>query len=123
MATGDTHFESEGASIPVALTATVTAAQVAYADGWLGITAARGESGETVALAIAHEEFQFVVPAGLAVSKGNTVYITVANVTGHTPADNAYSTTSGAGKLPLFRATSDKDANNVVTGILIVKGA
>ena len=115
------YKESDGNGIHVTLTATVEGKQLAYVNGWAGITGESGNSGETIALDISGIERQFEVPAGLAVNKGDKVYIDTAQVTGHTPNDAAYSTSSGAGKIPVFKATSAKDGNNVVTGILIVK--
>jgi uncharacterized protein DUF2190 len=119
MATGDTHHESDGKSVTVQLSATVAANRVAVVQGWLGISAGSGNSGEYIALNADGREYQVVVPSGLSVAKGDIVYITVATVTGHYPDDAAYTTTSGAGKTPLIKATAAKDANNVVTGILI----
>jgi hypothetical protein len=63
------------------------------------------------------------VPAGLTVAKGAIVYITVATVTGHYPDDEAYTTTAGAGKWAFFKATAAKDANNIVTGVMIAHNA
>jgi len=121
MTTGaDTYKESDGKSVQVDLLYSVAARQVAVVDGFLGITAEAGESGETIALLVEHAEYQFTVPSSLSVSKGDIVYIEVADVTGHTPDSTAYSTSAGSGKVALFRATADKDANHVVTGIVIV---
>jgi len=122
MAAGDnTYKESDGMAVHMDLVAAVEKGQVIYVDGWVGIAADGGQSGESVALTIDQAEYQFTVPAALAVSKGDTVYIDTAQVTGHIPDEGGYSTTPGAGLLPLFRATGDKDANNVVTGILLSK--
>jgi plastocyanin len=112
--------ESDGKSIHVDLTATVVAKQVAYVDGWAGITVTGGDSGETVALNIERQEYQVEVPSGLTVNKGDTIYLDTDEVTGHTPNDAAYTTTSSGTTVPFLKATSDKDANDVVTGILIV---
>jgi plastocyanin len=120
MAAGDTtYLESDGKSVNVSLLATVAAHTVAYVDGWLGITAQSGDSGSSVAMQVDEREYQFSVPAGLSVAKGDTVYITLASVTNHIPQDAAYTTSSGAGKVALFKATSAKDGNNVVTGKLL----
>lgn len=121
MTTGTpTYKESDGKSVEVQLTATVVANQVAVVDGWLGVTARAGDSGDYIALTVDQREYQFVVPASLSVAKGDVVYIEVADLTGHTPDDSAYSTTSGAGKRAFFRATAAKDSNNVVTGIMLM---
>ncbi len=120
MAVGkNTYKESDGKAVNVDLLYDVDALQVAVVDGWAGVTMDDGESGDTIALEIAGVERQFVVPSGLSVSKGDIVYLEVADVTGHTPDDTAYSTTAGSGKIAFFKATADKDANNVVTGIML----
>ena len=123
MAVGDTFFESDGKAVDVLLTATVKAGQVAVVEGWLGITGASGDSGEYVALVVDDREYQFEVPSTLDVSKGDIVYVTVATVTGHTPDDGAYTTSAGAGNVALFKATADKDDNNIVTGIMLAHNA
>lgn len=120
MPTGQlTHFESDGKSVEVDLLYTVANMQVAYIEGWLGITVESGDSGNRIALNVDDREYQFSVPSSLSVSKGQIVYVEVADLTGHTPDDSAYSTSSGAGKRALFRATMDKDGNNVVTGKML----
>ena len=123
MATGDnTVFESDGKAVSVILQAEVNAGQITLAEGWLGVAVRGGKSGDSAALTIDHSEYQLVVPAGLAVSKGDTIYIDSTDLTGHIPNESAYATSSGANTLALLKATSDKDANNVVTGILLPEG-
>lgn len=116
-AVGDVANESDGQAVHVDLLYSVDADELAVVDGWVGITMDDGESGDTIALDVSSREYQWVVPAALSVAKGDTVYLEVADVTGHTPDSTAYSTSSGAGKIPLFKATAAKDANDVVTGI------
>jgi hypothetical protein len=116
-------LESDGKAVNVSLVAAVTKGAVAYANGWLGIAGGDGVSGDTIALAVDEREYQFKVPAGLAVTKGLIVYITVATTTGNYPDDEAYTTSAGAGKWAFFKATADKDANNIVTGIMIAKAS
>jgi hypothetical protein len=119
MAGENTYFESDGKSVNVDLLGTVAANQLAYVDGWLGIAEVGGVSGEMIALNVDMREYQFTVPSGLAVSKGDIVYIEVAQVTNGTIADAGYSTTAGAGKIAAFKATMDKNVDNVVTGVLL----
>jgi len=114
-----THIESDGRGVAVSLTTAVAKGAVAYADGWLGLAGADGASGDTVALAVDGREYQFRVPAGLAVTKGQIVYIDLALVTGHYPDDEAYGTNDVWGSVALFKATSDKDAANIATGVLL----
>lgn len=119
MATGETFFESDGKSVEVTLSYEVTKNQIAVVEGWLGMMARDGESGDTRAMSVDQREYQVVVPSGLSASKGETIFIEIADVTGHTPDDTAYSTSAGAGKIAAFKLTSDKDGNNVVTGIFL----
>jgi len=112
------EFESDGKAVNVTLSYTTPAKQVAVVEGFLGITNEAGVSGEVVALTQDRREYQFTVPSTLTVNKGDTVYVDTTDTTGHIPDDTAYSTTSGSNS-PLFKATSAKDANNCVTGILL----
>lgn len=119
MATGEnTYMDSHGNAVDVDLTATVLNEQVAYVQGWLGIAAASGDSGDRIALNLDPHIYQFTVPSGLGASKGDIVYITVATVTGHTPDDAAYSTSAGAGKIALLKATEDQDGTLLVGKLL-----
>ena len=118
-----THFESDGKAVNVDLLYTVTKGQPIVVDGWVGVAGANGDSGESIALIADDQEYQFLVPASLSVSKGNIVYITVATITGHYPDDEAYTTSAGAGKVAFFKATADKDANNIVTGVMLAHNA
>lgn len=118
-----TYFETDGKAVNVALTAAVEKGAVIYAEGWLGIAGSDGDSGDTVACIVDDREYQFEVPSGLTVTKGLIVYITVATTTGHYPDDEAYTTSAGAGKVAFFKATAAKDANNVVTGVMLAHNA
>jgi len=116
-------FEGDGRAVNVDLLYTVAKGSVIYADTWLGLAGESGDSGDSIALIADDREYQFKVPAGLSVSKGAIVYITVATVTGHYPDDEAYTTSAGAGHLAFFKATAAKDANNIVTGVMIAHNA
>lgn len=118
-----TFFESDGEAVNVDLLYTVLKGTVIYAQSWLGVAGEDGASGDTIALIADNREYQFKVPAGLTVTKGLIVYITVATVTGHYPDDEAYTTTAGAGKLAFFKATAGKDSANIVTGIMLASNA
>lgn len=122
MAGENSYMESDGKSITVTLSYATDKNQVAYVSQWLGITAQSGASGDSVALTSDRREYQFTVPSGLTVNKGDVVYIDTAHATlssSHVPGDAAYSTSAGANKVALFKATMAKDVNNVVTGILL----
>lgn len=121
MATSEnTYFDNDAKSVPVSISYTVAKGDVTYADGWLGIANGDGVSGDTITLSIDGRAYQFSVPAGLSVAKGAIVYMDTAQVSGtHKPPDAAYGTSSGAGKIPLFKAMEAKDSNNVVVGRLL----
>jgi plastocyanin len=124
MAAGEnTYFDNDGKSVHVTLSYETDALAVAYVEGFLGIAATGGASGDTIALNIDRRAYQFTVPSTLDVSKGDTVYIEIAEVdVDHHPPDDSYSTTAGSGKVALFKAIEDKDDNNVVVGILLPEG-
>ena len=117
MAAGDkTYLDNDALAVNVTLSATVKKDDLVVVQGWVGIAGSDGISGQTIALSIDLRAYQFTVPAGLAVAKGQIVYLTVADLTGHKPNDAAYTTAAAAGKVALFRAMEAKDANNVVVG-------
>lgn len=115
----DTNKYSDGASVTVPVTHAVLAEETVYAGGWLGIAARYAESGDNVALTITTEEFNFTVPTALAVDAGDTVFVDLSQILDHHIPDAALSKTSGTGKVRLFRATSDQDANDIVSGIFL----
>lgn len=117
----DTHKESDGKSVTVTLTHTIQANAIVYAQGFLGISARSGDSGDSVAISLDRQEYQFTVPASLTVNKGDIVRLDTTAITDtHIPPDGAYNKNAlSATNINLFKATSNKDANNVVTGILL----
>jgi len=116
----DHAFYSDGNAVDVTLLASVVKDQVAVAEGWMGITGAAGASGEMVALSL-RGEYQFKVPSALSVSKGDIVRIDTADLTGNTPDDTAYNKNAESStNRNLFRATMDKNSDDIVTGILLV---
>ncbi len=123
MTVGAGHFESEGKSVTVTLTSTVAKDRVVVVQGWTGIANNDGDSGDSISLSVDNREYQVEVPSGLTVNKGDILYITVATVTGHYPDDAAFTTSAGSGKVAFLKATAAKDANNVVTGIMLAAGA
>lgn len=113
---------SDGNAVDVDLLYTVVKGQPAYADGWLGITGAAGDSGDMVSLQL-EGEYQFKVPSGLDVAKGDIVRIDSADLTGHTPDDTAYNKNAASStNLDFFKATMTKNSDDIVTGILLLGG-
>lgn len=113
--------ESDGEAVDVTLSYTTVANAVAYVQGWLGITKRGGVSGDVVALEIVNQEYQFEVPAALAVAKGEIVRIDLTALsTNHQPPDACYNKNAeSATNINLFKATAAKTAAHVVTGILL----
>jgi predicted RecA/RadA family phage recombinase len=120
-----TYQESQAASVTLTLSATIEAGDAVYVNGWLGIAADDGVSGDAVAITIKDEEYQFELGTSLNPDVGAIVYVTLSGVTGHTIPTSALSLTSGAGKRALFKTTgarfasADDAANYYVTGILL----
>lgn len=122
MAGENTYQESDGESVIVTLVSTVEANMVVLANGFLGISNRSGDSGGSVALTIDRREYQFTVPSGLAVSKGDIVRIDTTAVTGtNIPPSGAYNKNAlSATNINLFKATEDKNGTtHVVCGILL----
>lgn len=114
MPTGDMFKQSDGQSITVTLTATVAANSLAVVDGWLGMAVRGGESGDTCALSLEAAVYQIELPTALGLSAGDLVYVDLTDVTGNTPDDTAYSTSSGANRVPAFKCVDAQDAAGVV---------
>ena len=120
MAVGDIKaLQTDGKAVDVTLSHTVTANQAAYVEGFLGFVHSDGDSGDTVAMNQDKREYQLIVPTALAVSKGDTIYIDVTDLTGHTPDSTAYYKAADTNRVAFMKATADQDANDVVTGILL----
>jgi predicted RecA/RadA family phage recombinase len=60
-----THFDSEGKSVTLTLTAAIEAREAVYVNGWLGVAVTDGASGDNRAITIAREEYQFQIPNAL----------------------------------------------------------
>ena len=123
MATMTTAIESYGRGVSVDLLNTVAKNDAVYADGFVGVAAADGESGDAIILDIEQKEYQFDVGTSLSVSKGDIVYVTLASVTAQVIPQSALSTTSGAGKKALFKATEARASTGIVRGVLLPQGA
>src|SRR5579862_4937607 len=108
----NTYLESDGKSVSVTLSATVSKNQVAYVEGFLGISNLDGDSGDVISLSVDRREYQFTVPSTLSVAKAATVYVDVTDLTGHIPDETAYYTATGSNRVALFKATTAKDGNN-----------
>lgn len=111
--------ETDGNSVNVTLQYTISGEKPILVDGIAGLTFDSGNSGDTRAIFADGALYRVQMPAALSISIGDTIYVTVASVTEHEIPDGAYSTTSGAGKVPFLRALSEKDANNWIDGKLI----
>ena len=113
--------DSDGHAVQRTLTATVGEHQLACDGVWAGINVEGGDSGDLRAWIVDDGIYQWYVPDALSVSDGDIVYLEIADITGNIPDDTAYSTSSGAGKIPLFKAleakvTAGGSGNHYVTG-------
>lgn len=96
----------------------VEAGEIVVVDGWLGIAPRDADSGDTIALNVENAEFDMILPTSLAAVTGDEIYVTVADVTGHTVDSTAYSKTSGAGKRKLGRCATDQNGTTGQVRIL-----
>lgn len=120
MALGDMVFNSDGKAVHVDLLYSVRKNQLAVVDGWLGVTASDGESGDTIALTVDGREYQLEVPQALGAKRGDIIYIDITDLTNHDVDSSAYSlNTPGNNLVALMKVTHDQDANNVVIGIML----
>lgn len=119
MAVGETHFDADGKSVTLAITATVVKDRVVVIDGWVGVTNGSGNSGDSVAVGIDLVERQLIVPSGFGPALGDIIYVTIATITGHYPDDAAYTNSAGAGKVALGKVTEVKDGNDVLRYITL----
>ena len=113
------YKETDGNSVDVTLEHTISGEKPILVDGIPGLPFESGDSGDTRAMRSDGAVYRVLMPAGLSISVGDTIYVTVASVTEHEIPDAAYSTSSGAGKVPFLRALSEKDANNWIEAKLI----
>lgn len=118
MAVSEAYKESDGRAVTVQLSYSTPGSRAIYAQQWLGITARSGDSDDYVALNI-EGEWQFDVGDTLDPSVGDIVYIDDTAVSGTHIIPAAAYTTTATDNIPFFKCTSTKDANNIVTGILL----
>lgn len=118
------HKNSEGRAVQFTAEYTIGARMPALFDKFIGVTTNSGNSGETVVLDIEQVEYQIDVGDSLDPSVGDVIYVTVASVTEHEIPNTALTTTAdGANTRAFLKVTSAKDANNIVTGILMPQEA
>jgi hypothetical protein len=96
MAATDIKRGSGARAVQVTLTNTVEAEQLAYVDGFLGVTFEAGESDDVVALDREPQIVDLAIPSTLyaAVSVGDWIYFDSGEVTGHTLNDAALTDTA-----------------------------
>lgn len=118
MAVSEAFKESDGRSVTVQLSYSADAGMAVYAQQWAGITVRSGDSDDYVALSI-EGEWQIDVGADLAVAVGDVIYIDPTEISGAHIIPAAAYTKTATSNIPFFKATSAKDSNNIVTGILL----
>ena len=119
MAAGLTHFDADGKSVTLPITATVVKDRVVVIDGWVGVSNGSGNSGDSVAVGIDLVERQLEVPSGFDPAVADIIYVTIATITGHYPDDAAYTNSSGAGKIALGKVTVAKGSTDIVNYITL----
>lgn len=107
-----TDKAGSGRTINRTLEATVSLKQLVVDTHFVGISQATGVSGDLSAWLVDDGTYMLWVPDALSVSEGDVIYIERANRTGNIPDNDAYSTSSGAGKTPAFIALADKNTAN-----------
>lgn len=104
---------SDGKAIDVRATGPVTKDEVVVIDGFHGVAMTDAVSGDELAIEVALREHTANVGGSLAVAKGDLLYKTSAG---------AWSKTATNNRL-VAKATSAKDANNVITFVLLPQSA
>lgn len=96
MAGTDVHRRSYGRAFEVTLDATVLANQIAIVNTVVGLTVQSGDSGETVVLEREDRVIEVELPSAFysSLSVGDKVYLVLANITGHTLDDDAWTLTA-----------------------------
>lgn len=113
------YKETDGNSVDVTLSHSISGQKPICVDGLPGFPFVSGNSGDVRAIRADGGVYRVQIPAALSVSFNDTIYVTVASVTAHEIPDGAYSTSSGAGKVPFLRVLSEKDANNWIDAKLV----
>jgi hypothetical protein len=103
--------DSDGNAIERTLLGDALDQQLVTDGVWAGINVEERESGNVTAWSVDDGIYQWYVPDGLAVSDGAIVYLELADHTSGIPDDTAYSTSSGVGKIALFKALAAKDTS------------
>ena len=112
--------ESDGRAVHVGLLYTVAADTLVYADGFFGVAEKGGSSGDTIALSIESVEYQIELPSGLTPTKGAILYAAApSGYTSNEVQSADLSTSSGSGKVPVFKVTGVKDSAGIATVILL----
>lgn len=78
-----------------------------YLQGFHGFTMDRVDAGESVAIDVAEQVWEFEVPGAVTAAKGDTLYIS-------TDGNHTISGTAGAGVVAFAKVVEAKDANNIV---------
>ena len=112
--------ESDGKAVNVTLSYDVDANTLVYAEGFFGISATDGASGDVIALTIESMEYQVELPGGLDPAKGAILYAAAPSGYSANEVQSAdLSTSSGSGKVPVFKVTGVKDSDGIATVILL----
>jgi len=111
--------KNDGKSVNQTLSYSISGVKPVLVNNIPGFPYESGDSGDERAISADGAVYRVDVGASLSVSIGDTVYVTVASVTAHEIPAAAYSTSSGAGKVPFLRVLSEKGADNFIDAKLI----
>lgn len=112
-----------GKAADVTITSAVETGDIFVADGFAGINPRDAESGDTVAMNIEVAQFDVLLPASLSLTKGDSIWLNTADVTGHIPNDTAWGTSDGgAGWILYGRALTDQNSTTGQVNVLQLSG-
>lgn len=129
MAIGNAAYDQDDGAVTLATTADISGDSVAVISGIVGIAQQDSESGDTVALAL-RGAYIIEIPDSLSAAVGNTLFVDITNLTGHTPDSDAYYLASGSNRVELLKiykvysgsAWAGASGTIGVAGLLLPKG-
>lgn len=121
MALGESTIRGDGKSVDVQLQYTVAANRLAVIQGWVGFTNGAGESDDYISMSVDDREYRLDVGTANP-TVGATLFVEVADLTGHYPDQTALSTSAGAGKVAFAKVTKGKNGVNNIVCVKMIGG-
>jgi hypothetical protein len=111
----ETWKESDGRAVSLTLTYAVTAGDVCYINGFMGIAMATGIAGDIVAFDIFPDERWLEVPAALNVAIGDEIWIDVPNMgSNHKVPSAAFLKATATNARRFGRCVETESSDNIV---------